>query len=106
MIRMPPAAPTTSRTPPLDESMTMTGVIEDSGRLPGWIVLVELELPMLVAPPAVPIFVVAVPVLLIFVTPVQQQAAEVDGTGKVDIYDAYLIAEYAVGLITKFPVQS
>jgi flagellar hook assembly protein FlgD len=31
--------------------------------------------------------------------------AEVDGTKTVDIYDAFLIAEYAIGLITKFPVQ-
>jgi hypothetical protein len=31
--------------------------------------------------------------------------AEVDGTGTVDIYDAYLIAEYAAELITQFPAQ-
>jgi hypothetical protein len=32
-------------------------------------------------------------------------AAEVDGKSTVDIYDAFLIAEYVAGLITKFPVQ-
>ena len=32
-------------------------------------------------------------------------AAGVDGTNTVNIYDAFLIAEYAVGIINKFPVH-
>jgi hypothetical protein len=36
----------------------------------------------------------------------QQTEAEVDGKNSVDIYDAFLIAEYAAGLISKFPVQN
>lgn len=33
-------------------------------------------------------------------------AADVSGDGKVTIYDAYLIAQYAMGRINEFPVQN
>ena len=35
VIRVPPAAPMTERTLPVDESTTMVGVMDDRGRLPG-----------------------------------------------------------------------
>jgi hypothetical protein len=43
---------------------------------------------------------------LITLTPTQQQAAQVSGSGKVDIYDAYLISAYVDGVIAKFPIQN